>query len=221
MVEKIALVNGSPKGEKSASRAILSLISQSLPEEQYALSYFSLKTPQVDSDIAEQILEHSILLIAFPLYVDGVPSHMLRWLMELERTSRAAEGEKPVVYALINCGFYEAEQNKVVLEILRNWCAKSNFRWGQGMAIGAGGVIGGLQHVPLGKWPLRRLGQAMGVMGESIRGTETAPDIFVSPDFPRIAYKLVAEFGWRRSIRRNGLKLRDLHRRVPWAQNLP
>lgn len=211
---KIALINGSPKGERSASKAILDYIGGILPQEQYDLSYFSLKTPQIDPTILEKIVTSNILLIAFPLYVDGVPSHVLRWLLELEKVTKQREGMRPLVYALVNCGFYEPEQTQVTLEILRNWCAKGTLTWGQGMGIGAGGVFAGLRNIPLGKWPFKKLAKAINAMALNIRAQAVGSDIFVSPDFPRVAYKLVVEFGWRRSIKRNGLKLRDLHRKI-------
>ena len=215
---KTALINGSPKGDRSASRVILDFVAQGLPKEHFDLTHVALTTPQMDPTILEEIVSSSILLLAFPLYVDGVPSHVLRWLVELEKVYTKKEGTKPLVYAFVNCGFYEAEQTHITLEILRNWCEKAALTWAQGMGIGAGGVFVGLRNVPLGRWPFRALGQAMDAMGQNIRNQAGAPDLFVSPDFPRLAYKAVAEFGWRRSILRNGLRLRDLHRKVEMEQ---
>lgn len=214
MVSKIALINGSPKGERSASRVLLDFVGQGLEQKQYELEHFTLNTPSIDPTISEAIAESSILLIAFPLYVDGVPSHMLRWLLELERVYRDRKA-KPLVYAIVNCGFYEAEQTIVALQILRNWCAKAGLTWAQGMGIGAGGVFVGLRNVPPGRWPFLALGKAINTLTVNIQSQAAAPDIFASPDFPRFSYKIVAEFGWRRSIKRNGLKLRDLGARPP------
>ena len=37
---------------------------------------------------------------------------------------------------------------------------------------------------------------------------------FVSPAFPRLLYKLAAQSGWREEIRKNGLRSKDLSRRL-------
>jgi len=41
-----------------------------------------------------------------------------------------------------------------------------------------------------------------------------ADNLFVSPNFPRWAYKLGAEMGWRQRIKANGLKRKDLFRKM-------
>jgi len=214
-VIKTALLNGSPRGERSASRMILDFMEELLPKEQYERRHFSLKTPNIDPTVLGEILSSQVLLIAFPLYVDGVPSHMIRWLMELERVFSLQVKSRPSVYALVNCGFYEADQTRVTLDILRNWCERAGLKWGQGMGIGAGGAFSTFRNTPMGKWPFRDLGGAMTAMGLNITKQVSGTDLFVSPDFPRVAYKVAVEYSWRRAIKHNGLKLRDLHRRIP------
>ena len=50
----------------------------------------------------------SHLLLVFPLYVDGIPATLLEFLKALEREPPR---EKPTISLLINCGFFEPEQN--------------------------------------------------------------------------------------------------------------
>lgn len=211
---RVALINGSPKGKHSASKALLDYAKNKLPRESVDLVPVLLPTPKVDENIIRLITSCNVLLWAFPLYVDAVPSHLLPWLLELERAYQEWEGPRPVVYALVNCGFYEAEHNEVLLAILKNWCSSSRLKWGQGLAIGAGGVLHGLRNIQLGKWPFQRLERGMDTLISNLGQGESASDVFINLDFPPFAYKLVAEFGWRRSLKRNGLKLRDLHRRI-------
>lgn len=212
---RIALLNGSPKGKNSASQVILGFVKTVLPDSFDYVS-LSLKEPMVEQSILEEITSCATLIWAFPLYVDAIPSHLLPWLLELEKIYSQWDGEQPRVYALINCGFYEADQNEVVLEIMRNWCAKAGLTWGQGIGIGAGGVFAGLKNIPLGKWPFKDLDKALKLFSAHVVAQASGPDLFVNPNFPRFSYKLVGEFGWRRAIKRNGLYVRDLHRKVEW-----
>ena len=45
------------------------------------------------------------------------------------------------------------------------------------------------------------------------KGVDLKSD-FISPAFPRRLYILAAQIGWRQQIRRNGLKVRDLGKRI-------
>lgn len=210
---QVALLNGSPKGENSASQVILDLAEAALPDS-FSIAPLLLKTPKVDKTTVLRLASCDLLVWAFPLYVDAVPSHLLPWLSQLEKWFLNSEKVKPKVYALINCGFYEAEQNEIALEILRNWCAKAGLSWGQGMGIGAGGVFLGLKNISFGRWPFGSLARFLRVFSANLTLQKSGPDLFVSPDFPRFGYKLAAEFSWRRAVKRNGLKLKDLHRKI-------
>ena len=210
---RIALINGSPKGSKSASQVILNFAKGTLPKYIDCVS-INLKDANVKKNVLRKIAGCDVLIWAFPLYVDAVPSHVLPWFYELEKYFNDREGPKPRVYALVNCGFYEADQNEIMLEIIKNWCAKSGLIWGQGIGFGAGGVFYGLRNIPLGKWPFKNMEKTLKSFAVNLLAEKSAPDLFVSPNFPRFSYKIVAEFGWRRAIIRNGLKLRDLNRKI-------
>ncbi|HYE12185.1 MAG TPA: hypothetical protein VEF53_18605 [Patescibacteria group bacterium] len=206
---KIALINGSPKAKNSTSEYILKSLKSLLPNEYERIEYH-FRTSELSNHDMEQIAECNVLVFAFPLYVDGTPSHLINCLYQLETFFKTTLAKKRVVYSLVNCGFYEGHQNAIVLEIMKNWCEKAKLSWGQGLGIGGGGMLPMLAGVPEGQGPKKNLSKALKTIASSIAAGTAAEDIFISPNFPRFAYKLGAEMGWRQQIKANGLKPKDL-----------
>ena len=137
---RIALTNGSPKRRGSASGCILQHLQPLLEQDGHATAAFSLHNPELASQDAQGIGECDVLIFALPLYVDGLPSHLVSCLMQLEE-SLAGSGRRQTVYAIVNCGFYEGHQAKWALNILENWCHRTGLRWGYGIGLGAGGML--------------------------------------------------------------------------------
>ncbi|MDR1438701.1 MAG: hypothetical protein LBJ10_01410 [Clostridiales bacterium] len=146
------------------------------------------------------------LVLAFPLYVDGLPSHVVRFLDGWRQEIGAACGGAKV-YALANNGFYEARQNSLALAMLGRFCERAGLGWGMGAGIGAGGMIGA---APIGRGPLAKLGEALDGMARKIAGLQSADSVYAEPNFPRFLYILAAHVGWRKQGRANGLSPRQL-----------
>lgn len=207
---KIALINGSPKTKDSASECILHELKTFLQTDVNKISEHYFRKPQVAAKEMEEIIQNDILVFAFPLYVDGIPSHLLSCLVQLETHFSSIKEKEIKIYALVNCGFYEGEQNELAMEIMENWCEKAGLKWGQGVGIGAGGMLAALKNVPIGKGPKKNLGKAFKKLSGNILKASSEENIYTTANFPRILYKLAAEMGWRQSVKANGLKRKDL-----------
>ena len=208
---KIALINGSPKAKNSASEAALQALRTFINDNE--ITEYDFRKPQLSAQELEQLEEQDVWVLAFPLYVDGVPSHLLSCLAQLENHFKARPAPKVTVYSLVNCGFYEGEQCGLALEMVENWCAKSGRQWGQGLGIGAGGMLPALKNVPAGSGPKKNLGKALQTLAANIAHRTGGDTIFITANFPRFAYKFAAEAGWRKLVKANGLKTEDLFRR--------
>lgn len=207
---KIALINGSPKIKNSASSCLLSELKTFLEHDNNTISEYYFRKPQLSTKEMEQLAECNVLVFAFPLYVDGIPSHLLNCLIQMERFFSIIKEKDIIVYSLVNCGFYEGHQNALAIEIMKNWCEKTELKWGQGIGIGAGGMITSLKDVPIGQGPKKNLGLAFEKLTNNILRHESGDDIFITANLPRIIYKFAAEMGWRKSIKANGLRRKDL-----------
>lgn len=209
---KIALINGSPKNMESASGCLLQELKKFLGDDKEIAEY-SFRKLQLNEEEMEQVAESNALVFAFPLYVDGIPSHLLSCIMQLESFLSTIKEKDIVVYTLVNCGFFEGHQTALAIEMMKNWCKKAGLRWGQGIGMGAGGMLQSVKNVPAGYGPKKDLGEALSKLVKNISERSSGEDIFITANFPRFLYKLAAEMGWRKSVKANGLKTRDLHLR--------
>lgn len=199
---KIVLINASPKGKNSASASLLETLIPRLPEGAQTLFLPAAKLP---SGTAESLSQADAIVVACPLYVDGLPGHLLSCLMELEN-GPWKEGAR--VYGIVNCGFYEGAQNRLALRLLENWCAKAGLAWGGGLGVGGGGA---LDMLPQGeKGPRAPINREVGILADAIRQLEAVENRYATVAFPRALYRLSGQFGWRKRIKANGGKAKDL-----------
>ncbi len=207
---KTALINGSPKLKESASGCILCDLKSLLDNGNHVVYECSFRKPQLSLEEMKNLAECDVFVFAFPLYVDSIPSHLLNCMIQLEDFLSELKERDIKVYAVVNCGFYEGHQNKPAIEIMKNWCVKSGLIWGQGIGIGAGGMITSLKNVPMGQGPKRNHGIALKQLASNILSGVSADDLYITANFPRFLYKLAAERNWIQSAKANGLKRKDL-----------
>lgn len=207
MSDIVALI-GSPKSKKSSSSAIAFRISDIL--HKYITQYRALdiiNSPN-KSDIENDILQAEILLIIFPLYVDSLPGSLLEILVDLEKTLINSTKSLPKVYAICNCGFYDAEQTATALEIIENYCNKTGLSWQYGIGIGCGGMIAEESSNidvpgPLGN-VFKTLSELCKYISQGYTGKKD--NIFVRASIPRFIYHLGGNLGWNRMAKKYNAK---------------
>lgn len=217
---KIALINGSPKLSQSASSFILKDLGSLLTEHE--LIPVEIHKPVIKEETLGLVLSCEVLVFAFPLYVDGIPSHLLSVLEMIEAATKIErqnndsmqESNIKYVYTMVNCGFYESRQNNLAIELMMNFTKRAGFVFGQGIGIGAGGMIPMLSNVSLGHGPKRNFGIALCEIAENIKSKHSGDTIFPKMNFPKFFYTRAAHMGWRKLIKKNGLKRKDLNRRL-------
>lgn len=209
----IAMINGSPKPTGSNSGILLGMLEPLIADGNELHTYTPNKRPLTPEEYSG-LCRMDVLVLAFPLYYDGIPSHLFQLLVTLEGYLKTECERDIYVYALMNNGFYEGQQNHIAVEILKNWCARTGVHFGQAIGQGAGEMLGSLGKVPLGRGPLKNLGRAMHSLAGSIQSRSSGESQLFSPNFPRFAWKWSATHSFfRATARKNGLKPKDLLRR--------
>lgn len=92
---KITLINGSPKRRDSASGVILSQLKGYMKSDA-SLCELHFFTPHPQPEQLQEAADSDVLIFAFPLYVDGIPSHMVSALLDLETVIREKKKKRTV-----------------------------------------------------------------------------------------------------------------------------
>lgn len=201
----VALITASPKKKYSTSGKMLEELKSLLPMEKQVAELY-LTQASLDEDSLQMLVDAETLVFSFPLYVDGIPSHLLRFLREVEARCKDRSLHKSV-YTLINCGFYEGEQTENAMKILENWCTRCGFAFCGGLGVGAGGMWHSIKDVPPGHGPKKTYGKHLEKFAHSIEQQTAYGKTFTTVDFPRLAYKMAGESGWKKAAKKNGIKL--------------
>jgi multimeric flavodoxin WrbA len=198
---KIAIINGSPKNRGSISGLIARALKERL--DGVAECVVNNVANETHGDILQTIRGSDAIVFIFPLYVDGIPSHLLR-LLDGECGKIAESAPGATVYAIVNNGFYEGWQNVTALSMMRNFAARAGLKWGRGVGVGAGPII---YSATIGRGPLKKLGVALDALAKDIVERAAADDYTFEPHFPRFIYKIIAHHTWRRAARKNGVRI--------------
>lgn len=196
----IALICGSPKAKNSAADELLSLIDKDL----IYTDLFRLRGDKPDDEMIKKMLRCKKLIFSFPLYVDGIPSHMLRWM---ERVAEIANGVKRKVYCIVNCGFYEGRQGRIALDIMKNFCRQCGFEYCGGIGMGSGGMTRYIARIPMNIGPKGKLNNALRTLCRAAAVGKCFEDMYFTVGISRKIYKTAAERAFRVAAKRNGARL--------------
>ena len=206
---KITVINGSPKAVKSNSEILENYLSSLLKENEIK-KYYSISF-KLNDKIKNEIYNSDVLIFLFPLYVDGIPSNLLKLLVEFEKEKVIKSGSK--IYCAVNNGFYEGKQNRLAILQMKNWCEKVKADWGQGIGVGAGELLPYLKKYKLGQGPLKNLGKVLDKFSTNILTLKSNKDIYINPNWLRILYFVQGSISWILKARKNNLRVRELFRK--------
>lgn len=185
--------------------------------QEVQINKLQLWQPQIDKQHIKELLESDSIVFAFPLYIDSIPSHLLRCLMQIEayiqdQRIQSSLLSKVNIYVIVNNGFFQGKQNVLAIEVMQHWAKRCGFCFRQAVGIGGGGMIHVIQSIPDGHGPKKNISIALKEMAENIIQSKSGTVRFLEPNYPAWAYKWQAEFMWRAMIKKNGLKKKEIHK---------
>ena len=206
---KITIINGSPKTVKSNSEILGNYLFPLLKENNIK-KYYSIYF-QLNDKTKNEIYNSDVLIFIFPLYVDGIPSNLLKLLIKFEKENVIRPKTK--IYCIVNNGFYEGKQNFLALLHMKNWCKKVNAKWGQGIGIGSGELLPYLKKFKLGQGPLKNLEKILNRFSRNILTLNNDKNIYINPNWPKSLYFIQGSISWILKARKNNIKIRELFKK--------
>jgi len=211
MMKKALLLIGSPKVNGGTSRIIADHLASRLRELNVEVEIKHIHQA-IDAGKEEELFEaidrsESVVLL-FPLYVDSLPSGVVRFFeLFLERRGEKGGKEKPF-YAIVNSGSPESIQSTVALEICVLFARDTGFVWNGGGAVGGGSILEGRTLEESGsKSKNLRGGLALLAVSISLGGglSKQARELIGRPLVPKFLYVYYGNRMWRRTAKGNGV----------------
>ena len=131
---RVLILNGSPRAPKSHSRRYAQLFARACPME---TEYREIARGN-HGELCRAMEQADRVLLVFPLYADGLPATLLRFLCFLEE---CPPRNRPAISVLINCGFWEPEQNDTAVDMLRLFAEENGYPFGSVLKVGSGEAI--------------------------------------------------------------------------------
>lgn len=203
----IGLVNGSPKATGSNSGLIIDILKGMLDKN---LETVTVPTFKWDDSAFQKLSQCDTIVAVFPLYVDGLPSHFLRFLIQLEEYVKARENQKTYLYVVAQCGFYEGAQNRLAIEMMKNFCRRAGFAWRGGIGLGGAGCI----QAPIEAWRKPLLKILNEFCGSIEAHVPYDKEKYASVGIPRWLYRIAGNLSWVSEAKKYHLRRKDLYRKV-------
>lgn len=212
------MINGSPKMREGSSAFLLEYLCKKvdIQPKKVLLSGKKRDLRQAIEQLKPQKMtfpNETALIIAAPLYIDAIPSHLLNWMEDVEKEEKkqSTTQKKIYLYMFINCGFFEPEQCQLAMEMYKSWSEACGFQWGGGVCIGGGEMA---RAAEIGHGPNKSLGEALDKVSSRIARLEKAGVQYVHPNFSRGLYRMLGHIHWWKEGKRHGNTKRDLKREI-------
>ena len=175
---KITILDCSPKFKGSQSNYLITQIKKSWGDKH---TYYDCKLIQKSNwdRYNNYTIDSDVILLVSPLYVDGLPSHTINYLYELDKFLKNKKFNF-TVYSIINCGMYEAIQNKVAISIVKNWCERVGAIYGTGLGIGSGPLVATTIFAPNMRKSRKNVCLSIERLSSIIDKRSTSEDIYVT-----------------------------------------
>jgi len=207
---KVLLLVGSPRGMASVSHSLGNYLLTCLEQRGMAIKKLPLYPALADEKKMMELLAAvdacSLLLLAFPLYVDQLPAPLVDLLQRIvERRQGRRGAPAQALAAIVNCGFPETAHCSLAREIVRIFARQADFRFLGCLAMGMGGAVGNRELANAGgivRHQVKALRQAAVDLAEGKEIPAAILELMGRAMMPRWFYNFVADWGWKRAARK-------------------
>ena len=198
------VINASPRMRNGNTNKSLEKVINKLALSKDTIQYlYNIKDQET---IEKKLPTAEVILFAFPLYVDAPTSALLN-LMKKIQSNKDLYRNQPIMYVLMNCGFYEAIQNETAIQIMKHFCDRVDFKWGQAFARGAGSVNAPEEN-------LEPINKQCKIFAQNIKERKiNQENLYIEPSITRNQFKDKRNSEWAKLVAPRGLKEADLHAR--------
>lgn len=211
---RIAMICGSPKMGESVSGYLIENL-KGMIKGNHEITTYNVGRKSLKEEDYVRITYSQAIVFVFPLYIDSIPSHLLRFLREME--TRLGKREKGIrVYCITINGFYEGNQDCNAIDNIKLWCKRCGLIFSEGIGHGAGEMLLFVKYVPMGYGPNKNIGRALKKMAEHIVNKEGNGQVqLMNISWPRFLWKIQASQQlWHPRAKKNGLTKKDLYERL-------
>ncbi len=187
---KIMIINGSPRAPKSNSKKYADIFIKNCT---VPTAYFSITKNNL-LEICRSIEDFTDVLLAFPLYADGIPVTLINFLKMLEKYPPR---QKPKISILINCGFIEPEQNDIAVKMIAFFCKDQGYPFGSILRIGSGEAILTTPFKILAEHKIKKLASSVS-KGQNVSLKVTVP-------IPKKIFVKASSIYWENYGKSNGI----------------
>ena len=208
---KTVLLNGSMRSKTGNSAKLAKQLAARIDKE---VESIDLKDYLKDlSGLVKRLEDAPAIVFCIPLYVDGLPSQVIRLM---EKFEREYSGGKKKIYVLANMGLYESSQLVNLFSAVTQWSHRMDFDYCGGLGVSAGELIGGLMElIPFGKGPVRKIAEGMDLLARAVNSEGRTYDIYAEPEgIPKWLFIQIANINWNRTAKQNGINPKDLYRQL-------
>jgi hypothetical protein len=209
---RFVLLVGSPKGKGGTSHWLGQYVLDQIPDEgTHKVTHHLDKTIRKETKWAQVLADvdgADTIILSFPLYWDGLPSHATRALEMMAAHRKVAPPAKPQNFVVIvNNGFPEPWHNTVALRICRRFADETGFTWGGGLNVGGGAAIGERPLDQTGGMTIRLRGDLDKAAVPIAKGEPLSEDIeeeVARQMYPSWVPGVFGGIGWRSTARKEG-----------------
>ncbi|MBU3110239.1 flavodoxin [Clostridium lacusfryxellense] len=211
----LCIINGSPRQGKSTSSYLISELIRLFNDDIKTKEYYITNLIK-DKNLLNEILLSDKIIFVSPLYADCLPSTMLEFMSIFEKFIKEKNNIKIDMYCIVNCGFLEGNQNKIAINIYKNYSIRLNLNWRFGIGIGGGEFMKASRAMPL-KSPIKKpVYNAFMALKEDIENNsnDNINNITTNAKIPKFVFKSAATAMWKSMAKKNNIKVADTYKRI-------